>query len=270
MLKQRVITALWLVPLAIWGFFFLQGRDFALFAGAIVALGAWEWARLAGWEKQLWRVGYALVTAGLTACLYWVPVLAPLVLGIGLLWWVLASGLVLSYPNNRTLWAGLQPRLLIGWLTLLPAWQALLTLKQQPAGDALILGIMGLVWSADVGAFFVGRRFGRHKLAVAVSPGKTWEGVAGGILAALLLVLLVGFWGSWSTGQLLLILLGSLPVVAISVVGDLSESMFKRNEGIKDSSQLLPGHGGVLDRIDSLTAALPMAAFLVWICGWGN
>lgn len=131
------------------------------------------------------------------------------------------------------------------------------------------MAVMLLVWGADIGAYFSGKRFGRRKLAVAVSPGKSWEGFYGGLASSLLLTLLAGLYFDWAARDLLLALLGAALVVAISVVGDLTESMFKRQAAIKDSSNLLPGHGGVLDRIDSLTAAVPMFAVLLWLHGWG-
>jgi len=124
---------------------------------------------------------------------------------------------------------------------------------------------MVLVWGADIGAYFSGRAFGKRKLAPAVSPGKSWEGVYGGLALTLLITLVVGVVRSWSVKELCLTLLGAAIVVLISVVGDLTESMFKRQAGIKDSSNLLPGHGGVLDRIDSLTAAIPIFAVLLWM-----
>lgn len=128
---------------------------------------------------------------------------------------------------------------------------------------------MALVWVADIGAYFSGKRFGKRKLAPHVSPGKSWEGLIGGLLLSLLLTVVVGLYRDWSFGEFLLALPAAALVVLISVVGDLTESMFKRQSGIKDSSNLLPGHGGVLDRIDSLTAAVPVFAVLLWLAGWG-
>jgi phosphatidate cytidylyltransferase len=133
----------------------------------------------------------------------------------------------------------------------------------------LILAVMVLVWGADIGAYFSGRRFGKRKLAPQVSPGKSWEGVFGGLLTTLLICVGVGIYREWSFFSVLLSVLGTVAVVLISVVGDLTESMFKRQSGVKDSSNLLPGHGGVLDRIDSLTAAIPVFAALLWLAGWG-
>ncbi|MOA20303.1 Phosphatidate cytidylyltransferase [compost metagenome] len=128
---------------------------------------------------------------------------------------------------------------------------------------------MVLVWAADIGAYFSGKTFGKRKLAPQVSPGKSWEGLIGGLLASLLITAGVGFYRGWAGSEMVLALAGAALVVLISVVGDLTESMFKRQSGIKDSSNLLPGHGGVLDRIDSLTAAIPLFAVLLWAAGWG-
>ena len=127
------------------------------------------------------------------------------------------------------------------------------------------MAVMVLVWGADIGAYFSGRAFGKRKLAPAVSPGKSWEGVYGGLALTLVITLVVGVVRDWSGKEIFLALAGTAIVVFISVVGDLTESMFKRQAGIKDSSNLLPGHGGVLDRIDSLTAAIPIFAVLLWM-----
>ena len=269
MLKQRIMTALIMLPVALCGFFLLEGAAFALFIGLVVTVGAWEWARLAGLVAQPLRLAYAAIVAGALMMLYLMQDLAPWVLGASVIWWALATWLVLTYPRSSELWASAACRLLIGLLVLLPAWQGLLLLKHWPMGNGLILVVMVLVWAADIGAYFSGRAFGKRKLAPQVSPGKSWEGVYGGLAVSLLITLTVALYRDWSIGSLLLGLLGAAVVVMASVVGDLTESMFKRREGIKDSSNLLPGHGGVLDRIDSLTAAIPVFAVLLWMAEWG-
>jgi len=269
MLKQRIITALILLPIALCGFFLLDGANFALFIGLVVTLGAWEWARLAGLIAQGLRVAYAVVVAGLLMLLHLMPELAPWVLGVSVLWWALATWLVLTYPRTSELWASVACRLLIGLLVLLPAWQGLVLIKHWPLGNWLIMAVMVLVWGADIGAYFSGRAFGKRKLAPQVSPGKSWEGVYGGLALSLVITAVVGVPREWSAGELILGLFGAAVVVLVSVVGDLTESMFKRRSGIKDSSNLLPGHGGVLDRIDSLTAAIPLFAVLLWAANWG-
>jgi phosphatidate cytidylyltransferase len=269
MLKQRIITALLLLPFALGGFFLLKGGWFALFIGGVVSIAAWEWARLIGFTAQSQRLAYAACVAALLALLHGLPQLAPAVLLLGVCWWAVATVLVLGYPGSSRYWARLPVRLAIGLLILLPAWQGLVLFKQWPQANGLILAVMVLVWGADIGAYFAGKAFGKRKLAPRVSPGKSWEGVFGGLLTTLLICLALGLYQGWSLAGLLLALLGTLLVVAISVVGDLTESMFKRQAGIKDSSNLLPGHGGVLDRIDSLTAAIPVFAALLWLAGWG-
>ncbi|MCQ4312079.1 phosphatidate cytidylyltransferase [Pseudomonas stutzeri] len=269
MLKQRIITAAILLPIALIGFFLLEGLAFALFIGVVVVLGAWEWARLAGCAGQFARVGYAVIVGLLLAVLYRFPALAPWLLSISVVWWLAATSLVLSYPRSQRHWGGRFGSLVIGLLILLPAWQALVLLKQWQQGNWLIVAVMVLVWAADIGAYVSGKTFGRRKLAPQVSPGKSWEGLIGGLITSLLITFSVGLYQGWSTRELVLAVLGAALVVVISVVGDLTESMFKRSSGIKDSSQLLPGHGGVMDRIDSLTAAVPVFTVLLWLAGWG-
>ena len=265
MLKQRIITALILLPIALCGFFLLEGSNFALFIGLVVTLGAWEWARLAGFTAQAARVGFAVIVALLLFCLHLLPDLAPWVLAAAVVWWATATFLVLTVPESASRWSSTAAKLVIGLLILLPAWQGLVMIKAMALGNWLIMAVMVLVWGADIGAYFSGRKFGKRKLAPKVSPGKSWEGVFGGLVLSLLITLVVGIVRDWSVGEMVAALVGAAVVVLISVVGDLTESMFKRQAGIKDSSNLLPGHGGVLDRIDSLTAAIPVFAVLLWM-----
>ncbi|CAM3069148.1 phosphatidate cytidylyltransferase [Pseudomonas floridensis] len=269
MLKQRIITALILLPIALCGFFLLTGAYFALFIGFVVVLGAWEWARLAGFATQSMRIGYAAVVAVLLFLMYLLPGLEPFVLVAAVIWWAVATFLVLTYPASSEYWASAACKLAIGLLILLPAWQGLVLIKQWPLGNWLILSVMVLVWAADIGAYFSGKAFGKRKLAPKVSPGKSWEGVYGGLVVSLGITAAVGISRDWTIAQFIAALLGAAVVVFISVIGDLTESMFKRQSGVKDSSNLLPGHGGVLDRIDSLTAAIPVFAVLLWVAEWG-
>lgn len=267
MLKQRILTALVLIPVALAGFFLLEATAFACFIGAVVVLGAWEWGRLAGLSLQWQRVVFAGWIAACLLMLYYMPSLSTGLLVVALFWWCLSIGLVVTFPRTAHLWAEIPVRLLLGMLILLPAWQGLLMLKTWPSGNWLILAVMVLVWGADIGAYFVGRAFGRHKLAPRVSPGKSWEGFFGGLVTCLLITLVVGLLLNWPLRHVLTALAITLLVVPLSVVGDLTESMFKRETGIKDSSNLLPGHGGILDRIDSLTAAVPLFTALLLAFG---
>lgn len=258
MLKQRVITGVILALIAVSGFVGLQGAWFAAFIGAVVMLAAWEWMRLCGETRQSGRIVYA-VTLGLfmvglyrdaPAIIYFV---AP-----ALVWWVMATTMILRYPNGSGLWRGSFLRQLFGLLILLPAWAGIVWLHASEHGLWKLLGLAVLVFGADIGAYFSGKAFGRNKLLPNVSPGKTREGLFGGLLLSLSLALAAMLYLGWGLQAVVLGLIGSALVVLISVVGDLTESLFKREAGLKDSSSLLPGHGGVLDRIDSLTAAIPL------------
>jgi phosphatidate cytidylyltransferase len=221
--------------------------------GALWLVGAWEWGAFARLDSGA-RIAYAAGLGVLALVGLLVPVDAlPLgLLGAALLWWAGALVLVLTYPRPF----GRAFAALAGVVVLVPSWLLLVRLHGQSAfGAPLAFTVLLVVWAADVGAFVFGRSFGRHKLAPAVSPGKTWEGMAGGVLAAGLAAAAAG----WAVG-LPSLHLGALGVATalVSVLGDLTQSLFKRNVGLKDSGKILPGHGGVLDRIDSLTAAVPV------------
>ncbi|MEE2731329.1 MAG: phosphatidate cytidylyltransferase [Pseudomonadota bacterium] len=257
MLKQRIITALILLPLVLGAIFYLPTPWFALAMVIPVTVAAWEWANIMGLEEQPARFGYAaLVVVGL-ALEYWIEL--DLVLALAVIWWSLAVALVRAYPAKVSLWSSRAVQGAIGLVLLLPAWWGLLVLHRQEGGSWWLLYAFLLVWGADTGAYFAGRAFGKHKLAPAVSPGKTIEGLLGGLaVTALIAILVATQTQALSTVSLAWFLLVSLVAVLGSVFGDLAESMFKRHRGIKDSSQILPGHGGILDRIDSITAAVPL------------
>ncbi len=271
MLRQRIITAVVLAAVAIAAIALLPPVALAWLFGAALIVALWEWSGLADLRAPAWRAAYCNVgvlllfwLAHFTGVLGEAPQLERLraLLGIAALWWAVALLLVKSYPASAVWWGNGVLRMLMGLLTLLPAWLALMLLRVQPHGQWLILFLVALVAAADIGAFFAGRAFGRHKLAPRVSPGKSWEGLAGGIAGALLFALLV-WWlvargGDWPTLPALLLIV--IATVLASVLGDLAESMVKRHRGVKDSGTLLPGHGGVLDRLDSLTAAAPVFA----------
>lgn len=257
MLKQRIITALILLPLVLGAIFYLPTQWFALAMVIPVAVAAWEWANIMGLEGQPGRCGYALLVVIGLALEYWIKL--DLVLAFSVIWWSLAVGLVRAYPEKIALWERVPVQGLIGLLLLLPAWWGLVVLHRQEDGSWWLLYAFLLVWGADTGAYFAGRTFGRRKLAPAVSPGKTIEGLLGGlVVVAIIAVLVATQTEALKTVSMAWFMLVSLVAVLGSVLGDLVESMFKRHRGIKDSSQILPGHGGVLDRIDSITAAVPL------------
>jgi phosphatidate cytidylyltransferase len=187
---------------------------------------------------------------------------------LALLFWLGVLWCVLSYPGSAGFWGGRLFRLIMGVCVLLPAWSGLVFLKQQHEDGLLVLWLVGIVAMADMGAYFVGVRFGQHKLAPQVSPGKSWEGVAGGVLANLLFAVMLSLYLNTSFREGLWMGLTMIAVGLASILGDLFESMLKRYGGIKDSGTLLPGHGGVLDRIDGWMAAVPVFVF-VYLYGIG-
>lgn len=263
MLKQRIITALLLAPLIIWGIFVLSEPLFNLVLACVIGLGAWEWAQLAGWHKPLYRIGYVtfilILLYGISLVMYQQQLIMAL-FAIVLFWWVMKLIHLFSY-RHRALATEVHTftALLSGLPVLLGTYFALALLRNAPEyGPAHIMMLMLLVWGADTAAYFVGRRFGKNKLLVAVSPGKSWEGVWGALVASIVLSLLGGFYFGIADTRLLLFLLVGLLTVVFSIVGDLNESYYKRRVGLKDSGKILPGHGGILDRIDSLTAAAPV------------
>ena len=266
MLKQRVITALIMAPIAIAGVFFLPLYGFAVFVGLIMLISAWEWAQLAGFSGSS-RMIYAGLLGLTLPFVFFVP--AVYILIPGLLWWVIALFLVVSYPAFVESWSSKISRLIIGILVLLSAFVAMVQLKMYADNNYLIILLFLLIWGADIGAYFTGKAWGKRKLAPSVSPGKSWAGFFGGLATAVIIGSLMAL-ARPNTVQLVstegMIFLGCCALVAIvSVLGDLTLSMFKRNAGVKDSSNLLPGHGGFLDRIDSLLSAAPLFALIVWL-----
>lgn len=274
MLKQRIITALILAPLALAGVFLLEPGLFSVFVGAILALAAWEWANLSNWESQAKRVGYAFIIGVIIFCIL-PSISVAWVMTLSVLWWAIATLLVVTYPDTVSLWRSTFVRLMIGVLVLVPMWKALVFIRGAtflPNTEInslwLILYVLLLVWAADTGAYFAGRKFGNKKLAPKVSPGKSWAGAWGGLAATALLAIIGGNLLGMASGMIIQFLFVTIIVAAISIIGDLTESMFKRQRGIKDSSNLLPGHGGILDRVDSLVAAIPLFVFALHSLGW--
>jgi len=257
MLKTRIITALCLAAGLLVALFLLPPGATATFFSGIVAIAAWEWAGLLK-TRAVNRIFYAALTLMLCAALYAAGMpetwLTPL-WSLALVFWLLLVPFWFSkkWPLKADI-----SGFLIGWLLLLPSWAAMIMLQRQ--SPWLLLAAMALVWVADIAAYFAGRAWGRHKLAPSISPGKTWEGVAGAVVAVEGYGLFLGA----ATGTLAsprefaFASIALLLATAVSIFGDLFESLAKRQAGEKDSSQLLPGHGGVLDRIDSLTSTLPL------------
>lgn len=276
MLKQRVITAIVLLAVLLPALFYKTATPFCVLALVLIGAGAWEWGRLNG-EKPFVCIVWASVCVALCSATWfagWLTQTLPmfwLMVGAG---WVLGGAFLLS--RGVPGWARLPRfvRLPSGVFALWAAWLAVA--QARFTGIEFLLSILLVVWVADIGAYFAGKQFGgrfsRKKLAPSISPGKSWEGVWGGTVG----VLIVAF--AWialqPTGQtvfhrllaqhgIVLTALAVIFLVAMSVVGDLVESLVKRSASVKDSSGLLPGHGGVLDRVDALLPALPLAMMLV-------
>lgn len=261
MLKQRIITASVLAPIVLAGVFFLPVQGFAIFFGVVVMLGAWEWAALSQLSTSFQRISYSMVFVPLLlVCGYYFDSsLVRSISYVAMVFWLFAFVWIVRYPGT-CLWSSRVSRTLLGVVFLLAFWLSLVQLKSLELGNQWLLQLLLIVWSADVGAYFAGRRFGKRKLAPNVSPGKTWEGVIGGAVTVALVSVLFASIMELNASALVYFVVLSLVVGLLSVMGDLFESMLKRHVGMKDSGTILPGHGGVLDRIDSLLVAAPFFA----------
>jgi phosphatidate cytidylyltransferase len=269
MLRTRVVTALVLLVLFLGALYWLPPRAWAAFAGAMVAPAAWEWGKLI--KLRLVACGlYVVLVAAVCAALFAsAPDISPIaqvaVYVCASLFWICVVPLWLWrawLPRSRWLAA------LTGLVVLVPTWLAMVELRA--LGPALLLLLMSVAWISDISAYFTGRRFGRRKLAPSISPGKSWEGVAGAVLAVSIYAALWSYaWPEYFPPALRSMRFGAIGMLlflwaltAAGIYGDLFESAVKRRAGVKDSGILLPGHGGVLDRIDALTAVLPLAALV--------
>lgn len=264
MLLQRTLTALVLAPLVILIILLSSSAVFALIAAAAFLVALWEWAQLSGLKNQSARIGL-LVVAIIAFALLWyghAGITTPLLLAAGVAWWLLACLWLRHFAfgaaptaENRAL------KLLASAFVLLPAWIALISIHdREPHGHWWTLLALVIVWAADIGAYFSGRTFGTRKLAPQISPGKTWAGAHGALVAGVLVTLLGGWLLDVRGTQLLGLGLLALLTVAASIVGDLIESLMKRHAKVKDSGTIIPGHGGLMDRLDSVFAALPVFA----------
>lgn len=274
MLPQRILTALILLP-AVLALVWYAPTPWLFVALGVVALGmAWEWSALAERAASAQRAQFVLATLavlllfGLFPALR-VPMSAVLLIGSGA-WWLATPWLFAGFPSVVERMSLRAPAIAVLGLLLITATVIAATaLHAQPQGPLKLLYVFFLVFCADTGAYFAGRRFGRHKLAPAISPGKTVEGAVGGLLLCAVWAGLAGPYVFATEGGATLLLVGvSMLAAAASIAGDLSESMFKRLAGLKDSGRLLPGHGGLLDRTDSLMAALPVMWLGLRALGW--
>ncbi|MEM8982239.1 MAG: phosphatidate cytidylyltransferase [Pseudomonadota bacterium] len=264
MLAQRVFSALIALAVVLGAIFLVEPTITVLILVAIAAMAGWEWGSLLYTRESLAATIYAIALAGVfVAVWFWVPSLAeqprPLML-FALLFWAGAFVTIVRFPVQFS------PLLvfIVGFVLLIPAFVALAHIVSGPLGDLRLLTLLVVIWAADVGAYFVGRRFGRIRLAPQVSPGKSWEGVAGGLLAAAVVGFIAAGYLDEPTAEFIAV---AIATAALSIVGDLTISMFKRHAGVKDSGTLFPGHGGLLDRIDSIGAGAPLFALLLPLLG---
>jgi phosphatidate cytidylyltransferase len=257
MLKARVITALFLVAGFLAVLFLLSPLVAGIVFALVAALAGWEWAGLMQANAK-GRIVYAALVFGLCLLFWTTPEEGfPLLWGLAALFW-------LAFAPFWMKWQWSAACATLGLVILLPTWAALVTLHGR--SPLLLLAVMALVWVADIAAYSAGRAFGKHKLAPSISPGKTWEGVAGAVVGVLVYGMVVAPFLPVVQNLDRVVLAGCLLLLtALSIIGDLFESMAKRQAGMKDSSQLLPGHGGILDRIDSQTSTLPLVALGLYL-----
>ena len=259
-LAQRLLTAAFLIPLFSMIVLKLPTFYFSLLIALVVFVATWEWGKLVQLSPATWTIFILLVaaTTGLVTANKITPSATRIICFLAMVWWGAAAVWVIRFranvPQIISPWRGL----IAGCLVLLPSFVSLCAIhREMVSGPGYVLFLFYMIWAADSGAYFMGRRMGRHKMAPEVSPGKTWEGLAGGLMAAVIVAVIGGgLLGLWGSAMLWFVPL-CVFVMLISVIGDLLESLFKRNAGVKDSGRLLPGHGGAMDRIDSITAAAP-------------
>lgn len=266
MLKQRVITAFILIPLVLFILFLSTAKAFAFFTSLLVLGAAWEWSNLMELKRLYARVIYIVLmcVAIFAVCNVYIPT----ILLIAFIWWCFASLLVGIYPQGGLFWRkSIFWRGLMGFFVLIPSWVALNFIRAQSDGVYALLFMFILIWGADTSAYFVGKKWGKHKLAPHVSPGKSLQGFAGALIFSICLAIVLLLYSKAPISMWIWGILLSLITVIYSVMGDLFESMLKRQAGLKDSGKLLPGHGGLMDRIDSLTAAAPIFAYGAWVMG---
>ena len=270
MLRLRIITALCMAAIFLPALFLMPSMLFSIATVPLVLVAGWEWSRLVKIRSVVARIGYLLlIVMTLFAASLWLglpdtfdPQRAQQLLLVAVGVWAFIFLWIQGYPSSAILWSARPILGLLGLMLLGFTWIAIVTILNYQSGQWLLLLAIVIIVLADVGGFFAGKYFGKHKLAPIISPGKTWEGFVGGLLLEGVLVGSLVWYLSDHVTVLGLSLL-VIPVALYSVLGDLFESMIKRHSGVKDSGRLLPGHGGVLDRIDGVMAALPMFGLIL-------
>lgn len=253
MFRERLITTLILIPLVLLGIYFANYWVFAAVFALATLVCAYEWLQLIPLNE---RTQQLIFLAGLLLLVYVIHLFYPLWETLGAITWLFIAVSVWAFPESKRWW-GYQPVVIAFALIVLPLFfQSLLLVTTLPQGKALLLYLLLLVWAADIGAYLAGKQWGKHKLIPAVSPGKTIEGFSGGIALSLLVSLVA--YGYFKPENAMMWFLLALAVTLIALIGDLFISMLKRRTGVKDTGHIIPGHGGLLDRLDSLIAAAPL------------
>ncbi len=286
MLMYRLVTAIILAAVFLVTLFATSPLVFIGFCFFALAMASWEWAAFAELKKVYQPVLFVaangilmLLVASATGFVEFAVIkgvvsqnLLLALFSVGIAFWFCMFAVLLGYPGSQRFLKAKITRLLMGVILLLVAWASLLYLRHQEGGQFWVLYVVAVVAAADIGAYFFGKLFGSRKLAPAVSPGKTWEGFAGGLVVSQLFALGLFVYFSLAKQSPLpsldILLFVTALLAAVSVLGDLFESILKRGCGLKDSGSILPGHGGILDRLDGLVAALPVFAFIFMLQGW--
>ena len=276
MLKQRVITALILAPLVIWGVFSLPAFYFSLFILFIVALASWEWGHLSGISGKLPLGVYTVASLCALSLLLWFADIQQnqfyILLTISVIWWLNRVVRIINYKAKAEAAVALEqginiPVAMSILVSIIIPFYSLIYLRNEYSLHGYLFYLLLLIWGADIFAYFAGKHFGKRKLAPHVSPGKTWEGAYGAMAGTLVCSVSGSYIFEFPINDAIIFFVLSLVVVVISIFGDLSESLYKRQSGVKDSGNILPGHGGILDRVDSLIAAAPFYIIGLLISG---
>lgn len=267
MLKLRIATAAVLIPTVLYILFAASPAVFRFATAVIICLAAWEWPTLMGKKDLFMRMGYVLLVVAFLFISHLLNY--NVILFISALGWVAYSYWVVNYPAKQEHWLSHWKLGAIGIHVLVPCYVALNFLHELPYAKELLFILLLLIWGADTSAYFIGKRFGRNKLIPAVSPNKSWQGFYAALVSGFLVALMAIIWlNEIFAGHKLSFIFIALLTVLASVIGDLNESMLKRAQGVKDSGNMLPGHGGILDRIDSLTAAAPIYSLGIMLLGF--
>ncbi|MFK5913878.1 MAG: phosphatidate cytidylyltransferase [Woeseiaceae bacterium] len=267
MLKQRIITALILMPLAIWSILSASSQSFTYGLAVVLFIASLEWNSFVAYRNKAW--GYVFSIA-VTASFLMLEYLANIefikyVVYLSLVWWLLSLPLLFDFPFPTSHALHQKPvKIIIGFILLLSTFLAFSFLRNSYGTD-YVMYFLWVIWFADSGAYFAGRAWGKHKLIPKVSPGKSWEGIIGGMVATFVVAYFALDVLQISSNDTYVFISITMVTFIYSVIGDLSESMFKRMANVKDSGKILPGHGGILDRIDSLTSGLPVFLAGLWL-----